>query len=196
MCSIMYRVPKDRVWQVHRGAGGSESAMALKGGYPRVRAGGSCYWPESDSSSSESMLGGSGSASNDGVPLGVNFSPVNVNAPEPCRKVERAVIPLGVLSFPLIMSITWLSQTCSLVLSLSPLYDNPPLALNDRVSKEFRSLLTKTSSTECIIPSSTRLRRAGPSLSLCRRAGASSLFGGIEQRERVQTTSCKPSTVA
>ena len=44
------------------------------------------------------MSGGSGSASNEGVPLGVNFSPVNVNAPEPCRKVARAVIPSGVPS--------------------------------------------------------------------------------------------------
>ena len=42
------------------------------------------------------MVGGTASALNDGAFLGVNFSPVNVNAPEPCRKVVRAAIPLGV----------------------------------------------------------------------------------------------------
>ena len=40
----------------------------------------------------------SGGASNDGTFLGVNFSPVNVNVPEPCRKVVRAPIPLKVPS--------------------------------------------------------------------------------------------------
>ena len=30
--------------------------------------------------------------------LGVNFSPVNLNTPEPCRKVVRSAIPLGVPS--------------------------------------------------------------------------------------------------
>ena len=40
----------------------------------------------------------SGGGLNDGTFLGVNFSPVNVNVPEPCRKVVRAPIPLGVPS--------------------------------------------------------------------------------------------------
>ena len=56
---------------------------------------GTCYWSELDSLSSESMSGGSGSASNDRVSLGMNFSPVNVNMPEPCRKVVRVAIPSG-----------------------------------------------------------------------------------------------------
>ena len=50
------------------------------------------------SSSSESMLVGSASALNDGAFLGVNFSPVKVNAPEPCRKVVSTAIPFGVPS--------------------------------------------------------------------------------------------------
>ena len=56
---------------------------------------GSHYWSELDFSSSESMSGGSGSALNDRVSLGVNFSPMNVNTPEPCRKVVRVAIPSG-----------------------------------------------------------------------------------------------------
>ena len=42
--------------------------------------------------------GGSDSALNEGASLGVNFSPVNVNRPEPCRKVVRVAIPSGMPS--------------------------------------------------------------------------------------------------
>ena len=56
---------------------------------------GSRYWSESDSLSSESMSGGSGLALNDRVSLGMNFSPMNVNMPEPCRKVVRVAIQSG-----------------------------------------------------------------------------------------------------
>jgi len=56
------------------------------------------YWSRSDSSSSESMSGGSASASKVGVYLGMGFSPVNVNAPDSWRKAVRAAIPLWVPS--------------------------------------------------------------------------------------------------
>lgn len=46
----------------------------------------------SELSSSESMLGGSGSSSNNGSPFGVYFAPVNVNAPESFRKSESAAM--------------------------------------------------------------------------------------------------------
>jgi len=45
-------------------------------GYLRVCAVGLSYWSRSESSSSESMSGGSGSASRVGVFLGAGFSPV------------------------------------------------------------------------------------------------------------------------
>lgn len=57
-----------------------------------------CYGSVSDSSSSESMSGGSGSSRKDGSSLGMYFSPVNVKAPESRMKSARAAIPLGVPS--------------------------------------------------------------------------------------------------
>ena len=54
------------------------------------------YCSSSESSSSESTSGGSGSSKKVGRPLGVNFPPVNVKAPEPRMNSERAAMPLGV----------------------------------------------------------------------------------------------------
>ena len=97
MCSVRWRGPKGQAWQVHQGAEGSESAMALEGVICRhggfsllVLARLFTLWVY--------VRGASGSTLNDRASLGVNFSPVNVNMPEPFRKVLRSVIPLGVPS--------------------------------------------------------------------------------------------------
>ena len=70
-----------------RGARGEVSAKLSNGG-------GTGYCSASESSSSESMSGGSGSSKNVGRPLGVYFSPVNVKAPESLMNSERAAMPL------------------------------------------------------------------------------------------------------
>ena len=59
---------------------------------------GTGYWSVSEASSSESMSGGSGLSSKDGVSLGVYLSLVNVNAPDSLRNSVRVAIPLGVPS--------------------------------------------------------------------------------------------------
>jgi len=51
-----------------------------------------------ESSSSESISGGSGSSLKAGVTFGMYLSPVNVNAPDSLRNSVRVVIPLGVPS--------------------------------------------------------------------------------------------------
>ena len=80
---------------MHQGAEGSESAMVLEG----VICGHVQRVLTTGLSQTLCLLslcqGGSGSALNDRASLGVNFSLVNVNAPEPCRKVVSTAIPLG-----------------------------------------------------------------------------------------------------
>ena len=66
---------------MHCGAKGSGSIVSLMIWYWQGCAVGSGHWSESGASSSESMLGGSGSSSKDGVLLGMCFSLVNINAP-------------------------------------------------------------------------------------------------------------------
>lgn len=73
-------------------------AIALAGLCTRVWMAWACYGSASDSSSSESISGGSGSSWKEGRSLGVYFSPVNVKAPESRMNSARAAIPLGVPS--------------------------------------------------------------------------------------------------
>ena len=75
-----------------RGSGWLHQGGAREKGGPRdargevsaklSNGGGTGYCSALESSSSESMPGGSGSSKNVGRPLGVYFSPVNVKAPE------------------------------------------------------------------------------------------------------------------
>ena len=71
-----------------RGARGEVSAKLSNGG-------GTGCCSALESSSSESMSGGSGSSKNVGRPLGMYFSLVNVKAPESLMNSERAAMPLG-----------------------------------------------------------------------------------------------------
>ena len=84
--------------RMHQGAGEGGGRHGARGGVSTILSGvyGLLFKrSSSESSSSESTSGGSGSSKKVGRPLGVNFPPVNVKAPEPRMNSERAAMPSG-----------------------------------------------------------------------------------------------------